>query len=1011
MTLRGLWQTIFPPPRQPFTASHTLPLISFLVVFLVGCFILTLTETVTFSHLNPFFLVVLTPWIWWIHLAGYSGLSRPRALLALLARLTLLALFVVALAEPRAVRTQDELAVIFTVDTSASISQTSWEDAMEYVVNAAYGKPEKDEAGLVYFGSDAAVELPPSPSFPLEEPEINVQIDRDGTNIAKSLSLSAAMVTEDKQGRIILLSDGVHTEGALKGVLDDLKAKEIPVDVIKIDYDYQNEVWLERIELPPFVKTGESYEAAVILSSLRAGEGKLIVQENGHEILNEVVSFDSGKTRLNVPIYVNNPGYYEYTAYLDVTAESDSYTANNKAISHMYLKGKGRILLVSNPEGDPRDWQHLAKTLKRAERDVDVMTAYEVPRNPLALLPYDCIIFANTPADTVSEVQMQAIHDAVYNQGSGFIMIGGENSYGPGGYQGTPIEKTLPVSMDVSQKKVLPKGALAIVLHTCEFAQGNEWGKRITKQAIKVLSARDEVGVLVYGGGSEQWLFKLAPAGEYQRLAKLINNVMIGDMPSFAPTMQMGLQGLIASDATSKHMIIISDGDPTPPTTALLNQFVTAKISVSTVAINPHGGQDISKMSSIAAVTGGRYYFPKNPNKLPAIFIKEAKTIRRTAIQNKTFVPTVELASSVIKGIAGFPPLHGYVLTMPKPRSITVLRGPERGEPDPVLATWRYGVGAAAAFTSDLSPNWAANWLEWENYLAFVKQLVTEISRPLQAGNLRVYSFPASGEGVILVENYSPDTKFLEVHAQVKGPHGSSHRLELDQVGPRRYEGRFPLSGEGRYQVATFGAASNADAVAGTKSGLPVSTGLERAHGGFVVPYSQEFLRFRSNPILLEEIATKTNGRVLNGQEAPTEIYQAGRSIRYSSRPIIDWLLALMACLIPLDVALRRVQLDFGVIKGWFGAGRSTQPSDETFTSLLTRKKRVATTLKQKPAPHLMVDKKPAQTLPGQHPPTSSPSSATTRETGESKSPPQSTTERLLAAKRRALRPDDKDPS
>ena len=56
----------------------------------------------------------------------------------------------------------------------------------------------------------------------------------------------------------------------------------------------------------------------------------------------------------------------------------------------------------------------------------------------------------------------------------------------------------LPVTMDVSQKKVLPKGALAIILHTCEFAEGNTWGKRITKQAIKVLGAQDEVGVLAY---------------------------------------------------------------------------------------------------------------------------------------------------------------------------------------------------------------------------------------------------------------------------------------------------------------------------------------------------------------------------------------------------------------------------------------------------------------------------------------------------------------------------------
>ena len=152
------------------------------------------------------------------------------------------------------------------------------------------------------------------------------------------------------------------------------------------------------------------------------------------------------------------------------------------------------------------------------------------------------------------------------------------------------IEDILPVSMDVSQKKVLPKGALAIILHTCEFAEGNTWGKRITKQAIKVLGAQDEVGVLAYTSTGEQWLFELTPAGEYESLVPLINGAQIGDMPSFQNTMSLGLRGLLKSDAATRHMIIISDGDPQPPTPALVKEFLDGQVSVSMVAIFPHGG-------------------------------------------------------------------------------------------------------------------------------------------------------------------------------------------------------------------------------------------------------------------------------------------------------------------------------------------------------------------------------------------------------------------------------------
>ena len=58
------------------------------------------------------------------------------------------------------------------------------------------------------------------------------------------------MVPEDRQGRIVLVSDGVENEGNVAGMLDDLKSRHIAVDVLPIQYEYQHEVWLERLDLP-----------------------------------------------------------------------------------------------------------------------------------------------------------------------------------------------------------------------------------------------------------------------------------------------------------------------------------------------------------------------------------------------------------------------------------------------------------------------------------------------------------------------------------------------------------------------------------------------------------------------------------------------------------------------------------------------------------------------------------------------------------------------------------------
>lgn len=189
------------------------------------------------------------------------------------------------------------------------------------------------------------------------------------------------------------------------------------------------------------------------------------------------------------------------------------------------------------------------------------------------------------------------------------------------------------------------------------------------------MSSRDEAGVLAYkSNGLDDWIFKLTPVSEYATMVPLINAAQISDMPAFGPTMTMALKGLKSSDASVKHVIIISDGDPQAAPPQIMNEYKQLSISVSTVSVFPHGGVDPPTMKLIAKATGGRYYKPTDPNELPSIFIKEAKTVNRKMIANKTVTPEMNFPSPVMKGLEVVPPLHAYVLTTPKPRSEVVLQ-------------------------------------------------------------------------------------------------------------------------------------------------------------------------------------------------------------------------------------------------------------------------------------------------------------------------------------------------
>lgn len=295
-------------------------------------------------------------------------------------------------------------------------------------------------------------------------------------------------------------------------------------------------------------------------------------------------------------------------------------------------------------------------------------------------------------------------------------------------------------------------------------------------------------------------------------------------------------------------------------------------------------------------------------------------------IQNRTFVPTLDFPSPVMKGIDSIPPMHGYVIATPKSRSVIVLSIPSEDDTDPLLATWRYGIGTAAAFTSDLATNWGKDWVLWDKYQSFVKQLMDEVSRVAKRSNLSMRTYIKGSTGVVTVEDFDEGHSFLQVQARVEGPRGRALKLTLEQVAPWRYETTFPLWGEGRYHLT-------AAAAGGDRA--------EQTWGGFVLPYSQEYLRFRSDPAQLRRIAEITGGRVLTGTETGVELFGADRRVKERPRPIDDWFLIALAVLLVLDVGVRRVQLDLLVIRRWLGLD-ARGASDATLGALLEKKKALA---------------------------------------------------------------------
>ncbi len=394
--------------------------------------------------------------------------------------------------------------------------------------------------------------------------------------------------------------------------------------------------------------------------------------------------------------------------------------------------------------------------------------------------------------------RQKLLESAVRDFGVGFVCIGGDQAYAAGGYRGTPLETALPVSMELDSKKVMPKGAVVLIMHGMEFANGNQVARDCARGVLDALGPQDEMGVVLWDG-TEHWVFPLQTVGSKKPLYSQIAGMQQGDLGNFEGVVTLARDALIKSTANLKHIIVFSDGDPSPPTPGLMSSVVDAHITLSTVLIAGHAGPDA--MIHMADAGKGRFYNVTSPDDLPQIFIKETAVILKSAIYEDPFTPQLRSSSEVVRGIGGteYPKLLGYVATTPKPRAETPL-WTDKG--DPLLAHWQYGLGRAVAFKSDAKSKWATLWLNWDRYRQFWSQIGQWSLRRLENADFTTEVTVDKGEGLINVEaldgqgNYQ---NFLNLQTVVVSPKGDRQTVRLEQTGPGHYEAHFPTKEVGAY--------------------------------------------------------------------------------------------------------------------------------------------------------------------------------------------------------------------
>jgi Ca-activated chloride channel family protein len=952
-----------------------------------------------------------------------SGLGPVRKWVATGVRLGVLMLALLIVAGVRWQKEHKDVEVMVLRDISESTNlvknfpgPSSLQTALDNYLNELSTDPTKkpeDRIGVVSFHQDALIDALPSTKLALDSRAV-----RDpgrGTDPASAIQLGLASMSNNAMRRMLLVWDGNSTTGDLEAAIASASAQHVQIDVMPLRYDVNNEVLMERFVAPTWKRENEPFSLEIILRSTNVAEvtGKLSILHQGEPMdldpatqekdTVRSVTLKPGLNRQTITVPGNLVGavhqfraIWEGDSSVSIAGskQGDTLSVNNVADAFTFVQGKGQILYVDNVRGGAGAGDALPRAL--ADEGITLMpiTVDQFPQSLVELQQYDAVILANVARGDLGEPRQEMLATYVHDMSGGLLMIGGEDSFGAGGWEGSKLEAVLPVDMDIPAQRQVGKGALALVMHACEMPTGigNFWGMQCALKASEALSEHDEVAVITFSqgmnGAKSIFDYPLSEKGDGSRVNAAIRRMSMGDMMSFDESIDLAIngnptqKGLKDSNARHKHIIAISDGDPGAPKQALIDQCKRLKISISTVTVYPHAGMlgvrgkaaepdpngekdnpNLPEtMKDMARKTGGRAYGPvdKNPEQLPQIFIKEATVVRRSLIhENDAGIPLqmLDATDDLVKGLGSVPPLYGLVLTSkkkdPKVQMPIAAQTGKDGILDPVLAHWQTGLGRAAVFTGDAHNKWGAEWVKSTSYSKFWAQVVRGVARPPMSTDFDIQTTQSGGKGKIVVEAIDKENRFLNFltfAGTVLGPDNKEIPVRLVQTAPGKYEAEFDTAIAGNYVVGM--AYTDRDGKGGLlRSGIAMNT-------------SPELRDLKSNDARLQEVAQRTGGRVIDAFDVPASqlFRREGLWKSASPLPVWDWLVPFLLGLIIIDVAVRRIAWDWHSTKRMFASAGAYVRSYTTTRKVETRSTVDALAgIKQKAAEQSL---KPAESAP-----------------------------------------------
>ncbi|MBX3143633.1 MAG: VWA domain-containing protein [Trueperaceae bacterium] len=621
-------------------------------------------------------------------------------------------------------------------------------------------------------------------------PDLRRVVDEAAARVDSALDLELIFLTDQvSYAGEATYSFGPPISAATTVHLVDSVVRAMGTDVIAVDLI---------LESNHFV--GDVVGVTGVVHSSAATDAEIAIYLDGQPIETWSAHLPDGWSRFTTS--VTSVGLVSRVLTLEVKSDQDQVRTNDHFEKVLAPGISPRVVIFAKDTSDAEPWISALSTqgIRAEARSHRTLS----PR-PESLSVFDAVVLMDVPAIDLVRPQQDAIEAWVREFGGGVVILGGEHSFGPGGYLETPLDTISPVSARISRDT--PAVSMLFIIDRSGSMQQVVDGvsrldiaKQATLSANELLGEGSEIAVVVFDEEARV-LLPFTDSSKHSDILRSLAPLVPGGGTSLYPALILAREVIATASASSRHVVVMTDGLSQPGDfEAAVRALVELDATVSAIAIG--AGADIERVRNIARAGGGTAHLTTDFRALPSILAQEAMLLGGDPIieTRVASVLTDEGRQFASGATTSLPDLLGLIETTPKVDA-TVLIEDDSGRP--ILAAWRYGSGRVLAFTSQATGSWSSLWTAsgdfatlWADWLRWVFQPGFRPGVALQStlvGDYAQVAVTATADNGMPLSNYELMASLIPAQNALSPDRGAVDSTHLVEVEPGRYVGHLPV--------------------------------------------------------------------------------------------------------------------------------------------------------------------------------------------------------------------------